>query len=405
MANATFAENLELPQITDSDAQDWVAPRTDFGKVASLRHGAMPCFIEGTGFSRENVLCFSKKVKYDITMAGNTVKVKCRNADKEEEMTALECRVEKAKNSNNIMLETYSKDIELICEDESVQQSWLKAFESVRANDVSNYYQIEGVIGSGSFGSVYMGKSLETGEKVAIKTIEKKQTTRARVLCERELKTLRNLNHVNVVKTHDIFETKTMIYIVMELMQGGDLADVYNNALGEEAAKNITAQVLRAVAYLHGKGLVHRDIKPQNVLLSEGGSPGKAVVKIADFGLASFFKTSGSAGAEAIRLHSRVGTALFMAPEMLKVEAYDEKVDVWACGVLLHFMLFGSSPFLASSKSELFKNITHGTRERLPKGLHASKEAKDLINQLLQLEPTMRPTAAEARQHPWFSQE
>mmetsp|Transcript_7412 Transcript_7412/g.22563 ORF Transcript_7412/g.22563 Transcript_7412/m.22563 type:complete len:410 (-) Transcript_7412:68-1297(-) len=378
--------------------------KTDYLKVASLRHGIVQS-KSGTLLYQEQFLCFPRQRKFHLRLSGNTVNVYRGEKPSANALiaaiAAIDCEIQTAPHTDNLVLRANWRSFQILCKSISEREQWIHTFERARNNDIRDHYTMGEIIGSGNFGKVLLGRSLETGEQVAIKIVKKpKHSSRAMVLCERELETLRETNHSNIVKTHDIFETQDTLFVVMELMTGGDLNSVYERALSEETAKRYMKHILRGVAYMHGKNLVHRDIKPQNVLLTSEFEP---VAKLADFGLSTFLKRDGEEPAEA--LYSRVGTALFMAPEILRGEPYNEKVDMWACGVLLHFMLYGSPPFYGTCKDNLVSNVQNGIRTPVNPQRIVSPLAQDLVEKLINMAPQERYSAKEARMHSWFADE
>jgi len=211
-----------------------------------------------------------------------------------------------------------------------------------------------------------------------------------------EVAILRGLRHQHVIRLYDFIEEPGNYYLVMEQMCGGELFDrvVAKTYYNEKEARDTCKILLEAMRYCHANNVAHRDLKPENLLLPRLDNDSD--VKIADFGFAKWcFKPKS--------LRTQCGTPGYVAPEILRGELYDTKVDMWSIGVILFILLGGYPPFLESSQSKLFQKIKAGSFE-----FHAeywdpiSKDAKDLIESLLTVNPDKRLTADEALKNPWL---
>nr|XP_044988049.1 sperm motility kinase 2B-like [Jaculus jaculus] len=248
-------------------------------------------------------------------------------------------------------------------------------------------YEDLGVIGTGAYSSVRKARHRSTGVTVAIKVLEKRRRIRA-VLQEVEI--MKMLAHPNTVSLFQIVDTKDNVYLVLEFCQNELLEHIsMKGCLQEDEARQMFRQIIDAIFYCHSLGIVHQDIKPDNIMVDDGGK-----VTVIDFGLASRFWPGQM-------LRKFCGTYKYMPPEAISFEAYDgPKKDMWSLGVLLYYMVTGTIPFNSDVRGKLCLKIITGDY-KLPEGLSA--ELKDLIRQLLTVDPKRRPTT-QIRTHPWLQQ-
>jgi len=263
-------------------------------------------------------------------------------------------------------------------------------------NTLEKYYELLEHLGSGTFATVRAAKEKATEKKYAIKIIDKKAMGPKQDMMMREVEILKQVKHSNVIKLKELFESPQKLYLVMELVTGGELFDkiVDKGSYSEKDASFVMKQIVDAVRYLHENNIVHRDLKPENLLLE---SPKSDIVKIADFGLSKIL------GAEAM-LKTACGTPGYVAPEVLQLNGYGKEVDMWSIGVIMYILLCGFPPFYEESNAQLFKAIMEGRFSYPdPYWSGVSDSAKDLINKLLVVDPKKRLTADQALQHPWIA--
>jgi len=254
-------------------------------------------------------------------------------------------------------------------------------------------------LGRGGFSVVYEGTDKKTGEKFAIKFIEKKFVDQEELnLLQREIDIMKQVNHRNVLRLMEIYESAQHLSLVMELVNGGELfyKIVDKGSYSEKDAVNIVRQLVEGVHYLHNKGICHRDLKPENLLCSEHPD-GEVVIKIADFGLSKAF-SGGSV------LETSCGTPDYAAPEVLQMDgAYDKSVDLWSIGVITYVLLCGFPPFYGKTQAQLFERILRADYDfPEPEWTNVSTAAKDFISKLLVLEPQVRMNSLQALEHPWL---
>ena len=214
----------------------------------------------------------------------------------------------------------------------------------------------------------------------------------------KEINILKSLDHPNIIKVYEFYSSKKYIYIISELCTGGELFDkiVEVKYFSESAACNIMRQLLSAVAYCHEKGVIHRDLKPENILIESSEEKDKEFfhIKVIDFGTCEILKKK--------KLTEQIGTSFYIAPEVLK-NGYNEKCDLWSCGIILYILLCGSPPFYGKNEKEIFKKILDGNftfRHKIWNKV--SSEAKNLVLKLLQVDPAKRLSAKEALEDVWF---
>jgi len=261
---------------------------------------------------------------------------------------------------------------------------------------VEKYYTVKEKLGSGSFSVVKLGVNKKTGEEVAIKIIEKKRVGEKKMM-QTEIDILNQVHHPNVIELREMFETSTHLYLVMEIVTGGELFDriVQQGSFNEKEASYVTKQVLSGVAYLHSIGIVHRDLKPENLLCATRDS---LDIKITDFGLSKILST------EAVSMFTACGTPSYVAPEVLKCEGYDKSVDLWSVGVIVYIILCGFPPFHHENNALLFELIMSGRFSFPdPYWTNISSQAKDFVKGLLIVDSVNRMTAQSALKHPWIT--
>lgn len=278
-------------------------------------------------------------------------------------------------------------------------QKWFNALSSASGKSIKDYYAFIKVLGEGHFGRVLLAKDRRTREKFAVKVIKRNQSeVRNAILIQRELEILRMVNHKNVVRLYDLFDTADKLYLVLEYMPGGHLFQVLANTkmhYTEERASVILRDVIEGLAYLHARGIVHRDVKPENVLTTSETWP--FTTKLADFGLSNFLGTSTGV------LDSKVGTPYFVAREVVTTESYNTLADMWSVGVLMYQMLSSRLPFEGGqTKSVLYAILDGNYSFPSPEFDPISDEAKDLITKLICIDVSKRLSATQALQHPWI---
>lgn len=212
-------------------------------------------------------------------------------------------------------------------------------------------------IGSGLMGEIRLCTDLRTRDVRAVKIIskaglDKKEIDSRSVFYEVEI--LKTLDHPNILKIFEYFEDRSNYYIVMEYCQGGDLFDkvVQMKSFTEHQAAKILEQIFSGLSYLHNRGVIHRDIKPENIVIVDTEDPNELSIKIIDFDNATFFEVNQ-------QIQGAYGTPLYMAPEVIKGK-YNEKCDMWSCGVIMYILLTGIPPFDAADDAELVKIIKKG---------------------------------------------
>ena len=215
-----------------------------------------------------------------------------------------------------------------------------------------------------------------------------------------EIEILKSLNHPDIVKIIEFYGTEDAYYIVNEYCPGGELFDKVENGLSETQISVIFKQILSGLSYLHSNNIVHRDLKLENILISdieyvEMTKEEYFDIKIIDFGNARIFDKT-------ISTNSIVGSSYYIAPEVF-LKKYNKECDLWSAGVILYILIVGSPPFDGSSDKQIFTSIKKGIFDKKnQRWMNASLDVKDLISKLLVNDPNKRLTANEALQHPWF---
>ncbi|CAL7934438.1 unnamed protein product [Xylocopa violacea] len=264
----------------------------------------------------------------------------------------------------------------------------------------SDNYDLREELGKGAFSVVRRCVQKSTGHEFAAKIINtKKLTARDFQKLEREARICRKLQHPNIVRLHDSIQEEHYHYLVFDLVTGGELFEdiVAREFYSEADASHCIQQILESVQHCHQNGVVHRDLKPENLLLASKEKG--AVVKLADFGLA--IEVQGEAQA----WFGFAGTPGYLSPEVLKKEPYGKPVDIWACGVILYILLVGYPPFWDEDQHRLYAQIKAGTYDYpSPEWDTVTMEAKNLINQMLTVNPSRRITASDALKHAWICQ-
>lgn len=262
-----------------------------------------------------------------------------------------------------------------------------------RAVPISRKYLIsDTLLGEGGFASVMKGKLRDSGEPVAVKVIGDN------VDCgpiKQEVALLRSCQHPGVIKFMDFIHESPNYYMVTELVEGGELFDriVSKEAYAEADARKVILTLLRVTEHLHSLGIVHRDYKPENLLLKSMDDDSD--MRLCDFGFATLAKGRS--------LTQVVGTPGYMAPELLKDEVYGAEVDLWSTGVLLYILIEGAAPFYDEDPDLLDEQVKAAVLDFDPEAWDpVSTEAKQLVQQLLQQDPENRITAAQALRHSWF---
>ena len=262
-------------------------------------------------------------------------------------------------------------------------------------------YKILNNLGHGSYGDVFLAMNIYTKEKFAIKKIYKtnEDLLSDGILID-EIEILKNLSHPDIVKIIEFYGTQEAYYIVNEYCSGGELYDKAIGYLSETQVSVIFKQILSGLSYLHSNNIVHRDLKLENILISDKEfieSTGEEYydIKIIDFGNARIFDKN-------ITNKSIVGSSYYIAPEVF-LRKSNKECDLWSAGVILYMLIVGSPPFDGSSDKNIIKTIKTGIFDtKNSRWIHASSEVKDLISKLLVYEPNKRLSANEALQHPWF---
>ncbi|KAJ9454866.1 CBL-interacting serine/threonine-protein kinase 23 [Diplonema papillatum] len=263
---------------------------------------------------------------------------------------------------------------------------------------------LRSVLGHGSFGEVYYATHAESSKKVAIKVCGKQMLAKGqgRTLLQREIATMKALDHPNVLMLYEVLETTKRFYLVIELVTKGELFNLIqdNKKFNEATAQKYFSQLMDGVHYCHEQGIVHRDLKPQNLLLTE-----KDEVKIADFGFSRFQEINAEGEvSKSLRLQTQCGTPNYAAPEIFLGQGYSGfRTDIWSCGVILYVMLAGHVPFKPANNSQglqgVIMAIVQGTYQ-LPPGL--SPQASDMIKIILKTNPDTRATMNDILAHQWL---
>ncbi|XP_020083191.1 CBL-interacting protein kinase 16-like [Ananas comosus] len=272
------------------------------------------------------------------------------------------------------------------------------AEEEDERNLILGKYEMGRVLGKGTFATVYHGRDLRSGESVAIKVIGKDRVRREEGMMDqirREISVMRLVRHPNVVELREVMATKSRIFFVMELVRGGDLFDLvskHRRGLPEDQARRYFQQLIAAVDFCHSRGVCHRDLKLENLLLDASSN----TLKVSDFGLSALPEQLRHDG----MLHTQCGTPAYVAPELLKKKGYDGmRADMWSCGVILFVLLSGYLPFQHENIMKMYNKICRAKYQLPP---WVSADAGRLIGRLLVSDPEKRISIAEMMQLPWF---
>ena len=266
-------------------------------------------------------------------------------------------------------------------------------------NDPSEDYNKLNFLGEGSFASVYRVQNKYTGQTRAMKIIKKSLTCTSADDEEiiNEINILRTMDHPNILKIFEFYSGTDSYSIVTEMCSGGELFQeiIDKGPFNERYSAYVMYQVFSAINYCHNMNIVHRDLKPENILIVKREKNGFPLVKVCDFGTSKMFEK----GSVQRKL---VGSSYYIAPEVLK-KNYNEKCDLWSCGVILYILLSARPPFGGDNDTEIMKRVTTGKYDlTAPPFDNCSKEVKDLIKSLLIMEPYKRISAETALNHPWF---
>ena len=268
-----------------------------------------------------------------------------------------------------------------------------------KTTNIKDDYIIGPMLGTGAFGSVYTAVHKLSGQERAIKTLSKvsvnlDKTRKSKFFAEVDI--LRSIDHPNILRLFEFYEDFKYFHLVTEVVKGGELFDfiAVSKNLSEASAAFFFRQILNAVYYCHSKGIVHRDLKPENLLLVSKDKD--SLVKIIDFGTSAFIDSGKM-------ISGKIGTAYYMAPEVLRGE-YNEKCDIWSCGVILFILLSGKPPFNGNSDKEIISNIEKGKLKfKSQIWSSISSEAKSLISKMLEPDQSQRLSASEVLSDVWFS--
>lgn len=275
---------------------------------------------------------------------------------------------------------------------------------------IEDKYVIKELLGTGAFSEVRLCEHRETGQAFAVKIIDKKALKGKEDSLENEIRVLKRFSakrqendpdrtwftHPNIVQLFETYEDKSKVYLIMELVTGGELFDriVEKGSYTEKDASYLIRQVLEAVDYMHEQGVVHRDLKPENLLYYNPAEDSK--IMISDFGL-SKMEDSGF-------MATACGTPGYVAPEVLAQKPYGKAVDVWSIGVISYILLCGYPPFYDENDANLFAQILKGEFEfDSPYWDEISESAKDFIKNLMCVNVEKRFTCKQALAHPWIS--
>ena len=281
--------------------------------------------------------------------------------------------------------------------DRIIQDNDKKIVVIQKKNKKKGNYIFEETIGHGAFAKVKLAKHIHTGEKVAIKILNKEEIYKSEnesdiKKIKKEINILQRLKHKNIIQLYEIMETNKNLYIVMEYCEGKELFEYIVNRkhLTEREACRYFQQIINGVEYLHLSNVTHRDLKPENLLLDN-----KKRILISDFGLSILSKNYNEL------LSTPCGTPSYAPPEMLKGKKYNGICsDIWSCGIILYTMLVGNLPCSDSKEEIVYQNIiTHNFF--YPENL--SDDAIDLIEHLLKINPEERYNFDEIKAHPWFN--
>ncbi|XP_069480507.1 death-associated protein kinase 2 isoform X2 [Ambystoma mexicanum] len=276
----------------------------------------------------------------------------------------------------------------------------MAVFKQQKVEDV---YEIGEELGSGQFAIVKKCKEKSTGIEYAAKFIKKRQSRASRrgvrrEEIEREVDILQHVQHPNIVTLHDVYENRTDVVLILELVSGGELFDflAQKESLSEEEATRFIKQILDGVSYLHAKKIAHFDLKPENIMLLDKNIP-IPHIKLIDFGLAHKRE-------DGVEFKNIFGTPEFVAPEIINYEPLGLPADLWSIGVITYILLSGASPFLGDTKQETLANITAVSYEFDEEFFsHTSDLAKDFIRKLLVKDTRKRLSIKEALTHPWIT--
>ena len=260
------------------------------------------------------------------------------------------------------------------------------------------HWQVDKQIGRGSFAVVWRARHAETGQRVAVKEIRlDKLNRKLRESLESEIQVLQRSRHGNIIRLHDIIKEEKRIFLVLEYCAGGDVSEFIkkHGRVREDVARHFMRQMASGLRAMRAQNLIHRDLKPQNLLLTVA-SP-DAELKIADFGFARYMHPTGMA-------ETLCGSPLYMAPEILGYQKYDAKADLWSVGTILYELLVGRPPFTGVNPMQLLRNIERSDAKipsKVANGL--SRECVSILRGLLRRNPVERMSFDEFFDHPFLT--
>ena len=278
------------------------------------------------------------------------------------------------------------------------QAHFLTFKEQMKFKEVKRFhehYSLKKEIGSGAFGTVKIGEHRRTRMPCAIKIIRKESLKVHNIyeeLNKNELEVLEITQHPHITRIFELMEDERNYYIIAEFMAGGHLLDKITQLrqFSEQQAASVVKQMLLALNFMHGKNIMHRDLKPENILCERSADVGEdeIFIKLTDFGFATKYDPNG-------QKHTlSLGSPLYMAPELCKEIAYDNKVDVWSVGVITYILLTGRPPFYdknsRSTKAGIYKDIINNEPDYSHFG-DLSRDALKFVKLTLNKDPSMRP--------------
>lgn len=290
------------------------------------------------------------------------------------------------------------KEVSMWYASEEERNDWLqKLVQGAKTRKVEEYYEFKEKIGTGKFSDVYSALEMSTNLEWAIKVVEKKRLNeQEREMMRSEVAIMRLLNHNNVVQMKEVFEDKLKMYLITELVEGGELFDRirHKKVFSEYTSFYIIRQLLDAVKYLHDVGIVHRDIKPENILLTDDSEI--PTIKLADFGLSKLVGPND-------RLRTACGTLAYVAPEVLMQRPYSKPVDIWSIGIVAYLMMRGRLPFDSKDRHILIQKTIEADLDLSgPYWDKFTPYALDFLKKTIEKNTEVRMTVDQALNHAWI---